>query len=69
MILKICSHAGKRMLLEDRHRVGRFARRFEGARCFAMDEGAALTLKDGGWSTSPETRQLYADGGVGEVAP
>ena len=61
-------HAAKRLLMEDRHRVGRFAKRFAGARCLAMDDGAALTLKGESWSATPETRQLYTDGGVGEVS-
>ncbi len=60
-------HAGRRLLLDDPHRVGRFARRFAPARCLAMDEGAAVTFRDGGWTATDETRQLKEDGTVGEV--
>ncbi len=62
-------HASKRLLLDDRHRVSRFARRFANARCLAMDAGASLTCSGNEWTASSETRQLYADGGVGEVLP
>ena len=61
-------HARRRLLLDDRHRVRRFAHRFSPARCFAMDDGAAITFRDGAWSATAETRELYADGGVGAVA-
>ncbi len=62
-------HASRRLLLGDRHRVRRFARRFAPARCLAMDEGAAIAFADGRWAVTPSTRQLYPDGGIGEVAP
>jgi hypothetical protein len=61
-------HPGKRLTLHDPYLVGRFAQRFNWARCLAMDEGAAMTFAQGGWSARPETRQLNPDGHVGEVA-
>jgi hypothetical protein len=61
-------HAARRLLLDDRVRVARFARRFAPARCFALDDGAALALEESGWGATPETRELFPDGGVGEVA-
>ena len=61
-------HARKRLAVHDPHLVGRFARRFNWARCLAMDEGAAMTFAHGNWYASPETQQLFVDGHVGEVA-
>jgi peptidase E len=61
-------HAQKRLTVNDPYRVGRFAQRFNWARCLTLDDGAAITFARGDWSASPETRQLYADGHVGEVA-
>ena len=61
-------HAQHRLSMDDPHRVGRFAQRFAWARCLAMDDGAALTFNQGGWTVSAETRQLHVDGHVGEVS-
>jgi hypothetical protein len=57
-------HAAERLRLDDADRVARFARRFVPARCVVMDDGARLTVGPDGWSASPETRVLGADGRV-----
>ena len=64
----VLPHAQHRLSMDDPHRVGRFAQRFAWARCLAMDDGAALTFNQGGWTVSAETRQLHVDGHVGEVS-
>jgi peptidase E len=63
----VLPHAQKRLAVDDTLRIGRFARRFNWARCLVMDEGAAIGFADGDWFTSPETQQLFADGHIGEV--
>ncbi len=61
-------HAQKRLTVNDPYLVGRFAQRFNWARCLMMDDGAAITFAQGDWTASPETRQLFVDGHVGDVA-
>lgn len=60
-------HAQKRLAVDDPLRIGRFAQRFNWARCLAMDDGSAIGFANGDWFASPETRQLFDDGHVGEV--
>lgn len=59
--------ASHRLRLEDGPRVGSLARRFSPARCVALESGAWLTLREGGWVSHgpPETaRELRPDGSL-----
>ncbi len=56
-------HGARRLLLEDRGRVGRFAKRFGPSRCVVLDPGSELTREGDRW-TSPGIRVLAVDGSV-----
>ena len=62
-------HARRRLLLDDRERVARFARRFAPAACVAMDEEAALQFEPRGLVASNAVRVLQPDGALGGLEP
>ena len=63
-------HARRRLKLDDRLRVGLFARRFGDLACVAMDDGAILRWVDGRWAPAggDGSRRLLPDGTVEELA-
>ena len=61
-------HAAKRLQLDDPVRVQLLSRRFPGAVCIALDEGARLVWDGRGWSGSVPTRQLTQAGTLTSVA-
>ncbi len=62
-------HARRRLLLDDRDRVARFARRFAPARCAAMDGGSALRFAPGSPVVGEAIRVLATDGSLGSLEP
>ncbi len=63
-------HAGTRLKLDDRPRVGAFAERFDPATCVALDEGCGIRWDGRGWSALGPTRRFTSKGKlVGMVAP
>ncbi|MEM6791312.1 MAG: Type 1 glutamine amidotransferase-like domain-containing protein [Myxococcota bacterium] len=58
-------HASARLHLHDPRRVGVFARRFSDQRSVALDPGARVAWRAGGWKPHEGVRQLTAEG----VAP
>ena len=62
-------HARRRLLLDDRERVARFARRFAPAACVTMDEEAALQFGPGGLVAGNAVRVLRPDGRLGSFEP
>jgi peptidase E len=55
-------HAHRRLRLNDIKRVSLMARRFEPARCVALDDGAQIYLHDGAWHAAVGVQQLGAQG-------
>jgi len=56
-------HAHRRLRLDDRDRVGLFARRFAPLACLAFEDGGHATLEDGRtWTRVSGVRRLCADG-------
>ncbi len=58
-------HPGRRLLLDDTGRVSRFARRFAPDWCLAMDDGSAIRLEGGAWTSDGGVRRLLENGRVG----
>ena len=56
--------AGRRLHLEDPHRVELFARRFAPRLCVAFDDGVEMIRRDGAWRQGPGTRRLTESGEV-----
>ncbi len=63
-------HARRRLRLDDRLRVGLFARRFGDLDCVALDDGAILRREEGRWTPVGDAgaRRLLPDGHVEELA-
>ena len=62
--------ARRRLLLDDRKRIGLFARRFAPARCVTLDELSWLRpMGDGTWQAGPETFTLSQSGERIAMAP
>jgi len=59
-------HARRRLRLEDRQRVGLFARRFAPATAVALDERTRVDWREGRLAVAAGTRTLRADGVVAE---
>lgn len=55
-------HAWRRLRLDDKARVARFAQRFAPQRAIALEDGAQLTLREGGWTAGPGVVLLTTDG-------
>lgn len=64
----VLPHARRRLRLDDRDRVSLFARRFEPARCVALDEGDRAVWDGREWSAGPTTRLLLPSGDVEPMA-
>lgn len=63
-------HAGSRLRLDDKVRVGILAERFKPATCVALDEGCGLQWDGRAWSAFGRTRRLEASGKlIGMVSP
>jgi hypothetical protein len=61
-------HASRRLRLDDRGRVGRFARRFAPAMCVALDAGARVEWDGRGWSSPSGAPRLSEAGGLEVIA-
>lgn len=57
-------HAHRRLRLDDGVRVSLMARRFAPALCAALDDGASLVVRPGGWQAGPGARRLTPEGAV-----
>lgn len=57
-------HAHRRLKLDDAVRVSLMARRFSPAMCAALDDGASLVVRPGGWQAGPGARRLTSEGAV-----
>ena len=60
-------HGGRRLALDDRRRVARFAQRFDPRRCVLLEAGDRLTWDDGQWSAPKPVRCLSPGGEVVEA--
>ena len=57
-------HATQRLNLDDRARMGLFARRFSPAHCVCLDAGSRARLRGHAWSMEEGTSRLQVDGHV-----
>ena len=60
-------HARRRLLVDDRARMGVLARRFAPARCVVLDDGVRVDLGAGG-ALPTNARVVGADGWIGQLA-
>jgi len=60
-------HARRRLRLEDRQRVGLFARRFAPDLCVAFDDGAQVVFRDGEAVRIAGAHRLLDDGGLRDL--